>query len=105
MPIGKPIVDGNPFVREARDDPGRLLTFALARAPGPATEDALRSAIAGREAVRLEGDRLYAFYPDGIGKSKLTPVVIERLLGTRGTGRNWNTVLKLRALVSTGDAR
>ena len=34
-------------------------------------------------------------YPDGQGNSKLTNAVIERKLGTSGTARNWNTVLKL----------
>jgi uncharacterized protein (DUF1697 family) len=37
-------------------------------------------------------------YPDGIGTSKLTIGVIEKHLGTRATGRNWNTVLKMAAL-------
>ena len=50
------------------------------------------------EAVQAEGPHLYVTYPDGIGRSKLTNQVIESKLGTRGTGRNWNTVLKLRAL-------
>jgi uncharacterized protein (DUF1697 family) len=41
---------------------------------------------------------LYVVYPDGIGPSKLTGGVIDRALATRGTARNWNTVLKLAAL-------
>lgn len=40
-------------------------------------------------------------YPDGVGRSKLTNAVIEKALGTRTTGRNWNTVLKLQKLVRT----
>ena len=98
------IVDKNPFDREARKDPSHLLTFVLGRAPSPATEGAVQSAIVGREIVRLNGDRLYVYYPDGIGESKLTPVVIERHLGTRGTGRNWNTVLKLNDLISSHES-
>jgi len=34
-------------------------------------------------------------YPDGIGRSRLTLALIERKLGTRGTGRNWNSVTKM----------
>ena len=41
----------------------------------------------------------YFFYPGGIGNSKLTIKVIETALGTRGTARNWNTVLKIGELV------
>jgi uncharacterized protein (DUF1697 family) len=36
-------------------------------------------------------------FPDGQGRSRLTPAIIERHLGT-GTARNWNTVLKLATL-------
>ena len=50
-----------------------------------------------REAKARLGRHAYFVYPDGIGKSKLTMSLIERKLGTRGTARNWNTVLKLQA--------
>jgi uncharacterized protein (DUF1697 family) len=43
----------------------------------------------------------YIVYPDGIGRSRLTNQLIEKMLGTRGTGRNWNTVLKLDALADS----
>jgi uncharacterized protein (DUF1697 family) len=43
------------------------------------------------------GKQLYIVYPDGIGRSRLTVALIEKKLGTRGTGRNWNTALKLAA--------
>jgi uncharacterized protein (DUF1697 family) len=47
---------------------------------------------------RAGGKQLYIVYPDGIGRSRLTNAIIEKTLGTSGTGRNWNTVLKLGAL-------
>jgi uncharacterized protein (DUF1697 family) len=62
---------------------------------------ALQKAIVGREIVRAQGRSAYIVYPDGIGRSKLTAAMIEKKLGTRGTGRNWNTVLKLAALASS----
>ena len=60
---------------------------------------ALQAAIKGPEIVRSDGAQLYITYPAGIGDSKLTNALIEKTLGTRGTGRNWNTVLKLAALM------
>jgi uncharacterized protein (DUF1697 family) len=60
---------------------------------------ALQKAIVGREVVRAKGRCAYVVYPDGAGRSKLTNVMIEKTLGARGTARNWNTVLKLDALV------
>jgi len=35
-----------------------------------------------------------------IGRSRLTNALIHKQLGTRGTGRNWNTVLRLAALAA-----
>jgi uncharacterized protein (DUF1697 family) len=51
----------------------------------------------GRERIEVFGSTLYIVYPDGIGPSKLTHGMIEKYLATRGTARNWNTVLKLLA--------
>ncbi|HEY8368478.1 MAG TPA: DUF1697 domain-containing protein [Thermodesulfobacteriota bacterium] len=89
------IVARNPFPREAKDDPSRLVVMALKAAPAAKNVKALEAAIKGRERVRVAGRHAYIVYPDGIGRSKLTTALIEDRLGTRGTGRNWNTVLKL----------
>jgi uncharacterized protein (DUF1697 family) len=58
---------------------------------------ALRKAIVGRESIAADERQLYIVYPDGIGRSKLTTSLIEKRLATRGTGRNWNTLVKLAA--------
>jgi uncharacterized protein (DUF1697 family) len=92
------IVAKNPFRTEARDDPGHLVVMLLKEAPGAEAVEALRAAIKGREVIHAAGRHLYIAYPDGIGRSRLTHAVIEGKLGTRGTGRNWNTVLKLAEL-------
>jgi uncharacterized protein (DUF1697 family) len=58
----------------------------------------LRAAIVGHERIEAIGRDLFIVYPDGVGRSKLTTALIERKLGARrGTGRNWNTVLKIAA--------
>ncbi len=92
------IIERNPFPREAKDDPSHLLVMVFKKAPKAADVKALRAAIAGREVVEAVGAHAYFVYPDGIGRSRLTTALIERTLGTRGTGRNWNTVVKLAAL-------
>ncbi len=92
------IVRANPLRPEAVRDPGHLLVMLLKDAPGRAAVRALQDAIRGRETVRAVGRQLYVMYPDGIGRSRLTNALIEKTLGTRATGRNWNTVLKLAAL-------
>ncbi len=88
----------NPFPAEAKLDPGHTVLMSLKDAPPPAAVKALQHAITGREAVKAKGRHAYFLYPDGMGRSKLTMTLIERKLGTTGTARNWNTVLKLGAL-------
>jgi uncharacterized protein (DUF1697 family) len=93
------VIDANPFPAEASNDPSRLVMMCLRGAPSAAQVKALQRAIKGRETVRLKGKHAYFVYPDGQGRSKLTIAMIENALGTRGTARNWNTVLKLGTLV------
>jgi uncharacterized protein (DUF1697 family) len=94
----KAMIAANPFSSEARADPAHLLAVTLKSAPTAANVTALQRAIKGREVVRAKGRCAYIVYPDGVGRSKLTSALIEKTLGTRGTARNWNTVLKLAAL-------
>ena len=94
----KAIIKANPFPKEAKSDPGHLLLMCLRAAPTAAQVAALQAAIKGREIVKAKGKQAYFVYPDGVGRSKLTIQVIEKALGTRGTARNWNTVLKLGEL-------
>jgi uncharacterized protein (DUF1697 family) len=92
------VVARNPFPKEAKNDPSHLLVMFLKAAPGAKVVETLRAGIKGRETVTADGKQLYIVYPDGIGRSKLTGTLIERNLGTKGTARNWNTILKLLAL-------
>jgi uncharacterized protein (DUF1697 family) len=95
------IVRRNPFPRAAEADPAHLVVTVLKHAPTGDGWKALRGAIRGSEVVAGSGREAYIVYPDGIGHSKLTAAVIEKNLATRGTSRNWNTVLKLDQLVSS----
>ena len=94
----KAIIAQNPFSDAAESDPSHLVVMCLKDTPPPDAMQALQDAIEGPEVVRAEGRNLYIVYPAGIGRSKLTLKLIENKLSTQGTGRNWNTMLKLAAL-------
>ena len=94
------IVARNPFRDAAKNDPGHLLLMALKGAPAAAAVKALRDGYQGPESIAVVGRDMYLVYPEGVGRSKLTNALIERKLGFAGTGRNWNTVLKLAALAA-----
>lgn len=93
------IIKRNPFVEEARSDPSHTLVMALKSVPDVAAFKALRNGYDGPESLHLHGRELYLVYPEGIARSKLTHAKLEKALGCPGTARNWNTVLKLVALL------
>jgi uncharacterized protein (DUF1697 family) len=94
------IITRNPFPDAAKNDPSHLVVSFMKDAPPAASVKALQAAIVGREQLRADGRHAYIVYPDGIGESKLTAALALRHLKTAGTGRNWNTVLKLRNLTT-----
>jgi uncharacterized protein (DUF1697 family) len=73
--------------------------MCLKAAPGPAAVEEIAAALQGGEQIGGVRRELYLVYPAGIAKSKLSGALIERKLNTRGTARNWNTVLKLAAML------
>lgn len=101
------VVSGNPFVEEAERDPSHLLAMMTRQPVAPKALAALRSAVArtgGRETVGASDGQVYLFFPDGIGRSRVTSAVVERALGCPVTGRNWNTVLKLAQALTEASA-
>lgn len=100
----KSVVRQNPFRKEAERDPKHLICLFLKNAPAPKDVALLQSEISGPELVKAKGKQAYIFYPDGMGRSRLTTAMIEKRIG-RGTGRNWNTVLKLDVIAKAGSLR
>ena len=93
------IIANNPFQEQvAQESKWVVVLFLAARPESTALQD-LRQAYAGPEEFYLIGQDLYIYYPSGIGRSKLTNVLIEKKLKTSGTARNWNTILQLRKLM------
>jgi uncharacterized protein (DUF1697 family) len=99
------IVSANPFRVEAESDPSHLVVTLLKVAPRASNWEALRKAIRGPERFAASGRQAYIVYPAGIGRSKLTPALLERSLGTSGTSRNWNTVERLEGMALEPIAR
>ena len=93
----KTVIARNPFKAEAARDPARLLVMFLRDAPSAKHLAVLEAAIVGPETPRAVGSQVYLVYPEGVGRSKLTNVALEKILMTRGSARNWNTVVKLAA--------
>jgi uncharacterized protein (DUF1697 family) len=93
-------IAANPFADAARDDPGHLVIHFIDGKPPAGAAVSLDGYKGGPERVKLAGGNLYLHYAGGIGTSKLTNAVLEKVLETPGTARNWNTVNKLAQLCS-----
>ncbi|AQR60226.1 hypothetical protein BZG35_00055 [Brevundimonas sp. LM2] len=88
----------NPFPDAALTDPAKLLVMVMKGEIEPGAVAALRAFATGDEAVEAVGGDLFLWHPHGIGSSKMAEKAQPRLIGI-GTGRNWNTVAKLAAMV------
>jgi uncharacterized protein (DUF1697 family) len=88
----------NPFPAESGVTPN-LVMLGLSKAP-PASGavDRLREHVAGGEAVDRSGDALWIRYDRGAGRSRLTPALLDRAVGSPVTLRNWRTVLRIREM-------
>ena len=89
------VIARNPFATRRDIDPAKLLVTFLASDPGKEARDNVLRIKTDPEELRIDGCEVYTYYPNGMGRSKLTPVLIEKTLKTSGTGRNWNTIRKL----------
>lgn len=90
------VVARNPFADAAVARPNHLLILFLEMDPLP-DQVATLLARQGPERMAVVGREVFIDYVEGVGRSKLTPGVLERSLGQPGTARNWNTVGKLIA--------
>ena len=86
---------GNPFPKAARDTPGYLLML-VARQPinADAAEVIQARATAGEQARKV-GETLWIHFPQGSGTSKLTPVLLDKAIGSTATSRNYRTICTL----------
>ena len=92
------LIAANPFPDEAKAAPAKLLVMVMKDGVKPGAVDALRALAVGDERVEQVGDDLFFWHPDGIGRSRMAEKAQPRLIGV-GTGRNWNTALKLAEMV------
>ena len=85
----------NPFAKGRDIEPSKLLVSFLASEPGQAARDEALKIKTEPEELRIHGREAYIYFPNGMARPKMSWPAIERVLKTRGTGRNWNSVTKM----------
>jgi uncharacterized protein (DUF1697 family) len=92
-------MDVNPFPEEAQAEPSRtLVTVGRTAMPAEAL-DAVRAVMLPHEKLEGVERQVYAYFGEGMGQSKAGEVLNRRAVKAVATGRNWNTVLKIGALL------
>ena len=96
------VIAANPFAAEAAADAARVHVVFLAAQPLATAKAALDAIVARyparRDRFHLATDAVYFHFPDGAADSKFIGKTLDKAMGVIGTGRNWNTVLKLVAM-------
>ena len=87
-----------PAVEQA---PNRHMLILSKRPPAPNSDQLIAARAQVGEQVVLIGDALWIHFADGVGRSKLTPALIDRAMGSPATARNWRTVLKLQEMLNS----
>ena len=88
------LIAANPFHAEAAAHPAKVLAMVMKDGIKPGALEACRELAEGGEEVEAVDGVLYFWLPSGQGQSGIFKRATPRMLGM-GTGRNWNTVLKL----------
>jgi uncharacterized protein (DUF1697 family) len=93
-------VKSNPFLGACEKE-SHLVAMCLSKAPPqPGAVKCLRERAANGELVEHIGDALWIHFPNGVARSKLSPALLERMVGSPVTARNWLTVLKLQEMAN-----
>jgi uncharacterized protein (DUF1697 family) len=88
-------VKGNPYPEASRKEPNLVMLILSKAPPKEGAVEGLREYALSGERIDQVGDGLWIHYAGGVGRSKLSPALLDRLVGSPVTARNWRTVLKL----------
>ncbi len=93
------VIAANPFEDAAEARPSSLVVV-FARAPQPSDlPERIAAIYNGPERLAVNGCDLFIDFIEGQGRSKLPQAMTKLKLPKAATGRNWNTVLKLAAML------
>jgi uncharacterized protein (DUF1697 family) len=91
------VAENNPFLKLNKDLDTKLLhvTF-LAEQPAEDLIKVLVEKDYGTDEFEVIENRVYLYFPNGYGRTKLTNTVFEKKLQVAATTRNWRTIGKLK---------
>jgi uncharacterized protein (DUF1697 family) len=97
-------IQKNPFAKRRGIEPSKLLVTFLAEEPGVEARKKISEIQADPEELYLAGRELYVYFPNGMARPKVNWMSVVKALKTTGTGRNWNSTIKLLEMAEKLDA-
>ena len=86
------VLKNNPFLKQSGIETSKLHVTFLSQAPEKTAVERLDSIAAGADRFRCCGQEIYLYCPNGLGGTKLSINLFEKMLSVGATTRNWNTV-------------
>lgn len=98
--IWRKYIDANPFADDDDVSPNKLHLYLSRDRLSPGAVRVLEQRAQSGERIRAAAAGVWIDYgANGVAGSKLSPTVIDKACGSPTTGRNWNTVLKIQAMI------
>jgi uncharacterized protein (DUF1697 family) len=91
------VIEREPF-GDIVDNPKFMQVSFLSGRPDAENAKKIDDACVEPEQVVIDGREIYAWHPDGVGRSELAKLLATKKLGVTVTARNWRTVLALLEL-------
>jgi uncharacterized protein (DUF1697 family) len=91
-------VRDNPYLDASESEPNAVMLVLSKLAPKEDAVEKLQERAVTKERIVQIGDALWLHYAAGVAKSKLSPALLARFVGSPVTMRNWRTVLKLHEM-------
>lgn len=91
-------VRDNPYLDASESEPNAVMLALSKLAPKADAVEKLQERAVNKERIVQVRDALWLHFVAGVAKSKLSPALLDRLVGSPVTMRNWRTVLKLQEL-------
>lgn len=91
-------VRDNPYPDASESEPNAVMLALSKRTRKVDVVEKLQEREVNKERIVQVRDVLWLHFAAGVAKSKLSPALLDRLVGSPVTMRNWQTVLKLHEL-------
>jgi uncharacterized protein (DUF1697 family) len=92
------VIARNPFAARPELDARKLTIHFLPEELSAEVRQRVLEIPAEPEELHHQGRELYIYFPNGMGRPKLSMALVEKTMKAAGTSRNWNTVRKLLEL-------